>query len=626
MTTMFEPRNRSYPSCGANLLVPSLALLVVACGGRPLALAPSVPSTDTSLQDSGGVAEEGAALGTMTAPDCVGCSFPAQAATGGGAAPSIKIVYPPDGALLPPNLGTLSVQWVPNGAPFSSFEVDFSQSEQAPFTDWRILTACRSQTTDQEGATSGGCEISVDPDSWNALARANRGGNPITITVRGTTDGICASTSENSIRIHLAEEDVPGTLFYWKSTVAALGMSGQVWRKTFGDTTHAEADISSSIFNKPLCTGCHSLTPDGSRMLAYPADDTDPDYPGLQGSLVDMSGFPSKPAVILADGQPPGWSAFSTALAPYITSNGLPCSPVGDNLCPQSEDATYPSAVSVNAFSLWNAVTGAFLGSASAGSGNARPTMPSLSADATSLVYVLPAAIGSWDGSSHNDDDHVFGGSLFRAALDNGALSSVTSLVASQGENNYYPSYSPDSPPSFVLFDRAPHDASAGSLTGCLGTVPKATCPNDSFANPAARLMLIATSDGAVPIDLENANGSAASINARLSNSFPRFAPLVQSYKGKRLFWITFSSTRDYGVRLLNHKDGMYQCYPADSFEWPGSVHRNLADTYCQHPQIWMAPVLEGDQPSGGDPSGVAFWIPYQDATSHNHMAQWTWR
>jgi hypothetical protein len=601
-----------------------LGLLSIACGRNGLPV-PSAPP-DASLSDGAAVASEGSAVGNVTAPDCVGCSFPAQVATECRAVPSIKIVYPPDGALLPPNLGTLSVQWVPHGAPFSSFEVVFSQSERAPFTDWRIVTTCGAETSDQEGARSGGCELNVDPDSWDALAKANRGGNPITVAVRGTTDGTCASTSENSVHVSLAEEDVPGTLFYWKSSLGALGLSGQVWAKKFGDTANAEADISSSLFEKPLCTGCHTVSRDGVRMLAYPADDTDPDYPGLEGRLVDLSGFPSKPAVVLAEGQPPGWSAFSTGVAPYLTSNGVPCIPDGSKLCPQSEDTTYPSAVALNAFSIWDGAAGAFVGSASTGPVNGRPTMPSFSADGTSIVYVQPAAIGSWDQSTHNDDDHVFGGSLFRADFAHDTLSAAVRIVASQGENNYYPSYSPDSPPSFVLFDRAPYDSSAGSLTGCIGAVPKATCPNDSFANPAARVMLVATADGALPVDLEKANGSAVSINARLSNSFPRFAPVVQRYKGRRLFWITFSSTRDYGVRLLNHKDGMYQCYPADSYEWPGSVHRNLTDKSCQHPQIWMAPVLGGDEPSFGDPSGVAFRVPYQEVNSHNHMAEWTSR
>ena len=608
-----------------NLLGPLFAILLVGCRGEVSADDAPRTAPDASVPDVID-ASQGNAIGTVTAPDCQGCSFPEQASTECQSAPPVKIIYPPDGALLPPNLGTLSVQWVPHGASFSHFEVDFSQSEQAPFTDWRIVTACSAETTDQQGFTSGGCELTLDKDSWNALAEANRGGNPLTITVRGTTDGACASTSENSIRISLAEEDVDGTMFYWKSVPASLGLSGQIYTKKFGDMNRTEQDFSSPTFGKPQCTGCHTLAHDGSRMLAFPADDTDPDYAGLEGALVDIANWPSKAAALLAQGQPPGWTALATTSSSYLTSNGLPCAPQGNELCPQSEGATYPSAVPANSFSAWDSTTGAFIGSASAATSGTRATMPALSADGTSIVYVQPAAVGSWDEAARNDDDHIFGGSLFTASLSSSVLGPAIPLVASQGENNYYPTYSPDLPPTFVLFDRAPLDSSVSSLAGCMGTIPKATCPNDSFANPAARVLLVANASGASPVDLEQANGTPASVNARVSNSFPRFLPTVQHYKGKRLFWITFSSTRDYGVRLLNHKDGMYQCYPADSLEWPGSVHRNFVDKSCQHPQVWMAPVLEGDEASGGDPSGVAFWIPNQDIGSHNHMAQWTSR
>ncbi len=558
-----------------NLLGPLFAILLVGCRGEVSPADVNRTAPDASVPDVID-SSQGNAIGTVTAPDCQGCSFPDQATTECQSAPPVKIMYPPDGALLPPNLGTLSVQWVPHGASFSQFEVDFSQSEQPPFTDWRIVTACSAETTDQQGFTSGGCEITVDENSWNTLAQANRGGNPLTITVRGTTDGVCASTSENSIRISLAEEDVDGTMFYWKSVPEPLGLSGQIYAKEFGALTQTEQDISSPTFGSPLCTGCHTLAHDGSRMLAFPANDTDPDYQGLGGALADITNWPSNPAVVLAQGQPPGWTAIATTSSPYLTSNGLPCVPQGDETCPQSEGATYPSAVPANGFSVWDSTAGTFVGSAAAATSGARVTMPALSADGTSIVYVQPAAVGSWDNASRNDDDHIFGGSLLTASLSSSVLGPAIELVASQGENNYYPTYSPDLPPSFVLFDRAPLDSSVSSVTGCIGTIPQATCPNDSYANPAARVMLVANASGASPIDLEQANGSPASVNARVSNSFPRFLPTMQHYKGKRLFWITFSSTRDYGVRLLNHKDGMYQCYPADSLEWPGSVHRNL--------------------------------------------------
>jgi hypothetical protein len=534
-------------------------------------------------------------------------------------------VYPQDTVLLPPNLGTVSVQWVPHGAGFARFEVDFAQSARAPFTDWRIVTACSAETTDQQDAASGGCEIAVDPASWAQLAAANRGGDAIAITVRGTTDGVCASTSEDTIHISIAQDDVLGTYFYWKSETGLLGQSGQVWAQTFGDISGSAQNVTSPAFGQPLCSGCHSVSRDGSRMLVYPVDDTDPDYGGLEGHFVDLTSWPDSTAVALASGQPPGLTAVASGGSSYLTSNGLPCEATSANTCPEAESAAYPASVPVNGLSLWDS-KGKFISPVTLGPLGARPTMPDWSVDGSTIVYVKPEAVGSWDSAQRHDDDHIFGGSIYRVPYTgSGSFGSPVVLVASQGENNYYPSHSPDTPASYILFDRAPLDSSVGTLTGCAGVVPRVICPNDSYANPSARLMLVANAQGAAPIDLKSANGSSGSAKDALSNSFPRFAPFVQSYQGKRLFWITFSSTRDYALRVLNHKDGMYPCYPSDSYEWPGSVHTNIVDPLCQHPQLWMAPILE-DSVQGSDPSRVAFWIPYQDPQTHNHMATWIWK
>jgi hypothetical protein len=613
------------------ILGPALAFMG-ACGGRRLLEAGMLTDASSDRSPDAVSTPRGAAIGTTTAPDCPGCTFPSPAAAPcASSAPPIKLVYPPDTALLPPNLGVFSVQWVPFGAPFARFEVDFSQSATEPVTDWRIVTACATQTADAQDAGSGGCELAVDPDSWSRLAAANRGGSPIAITVRGTTDGACASTSADTVNVSIAEEDVLGTYFHWKSNTTLIGTGGQVWAKTFGDATTPEQNVSSAAFPGPLlCAGCHSLARDGSRMLVFPVDDTDADYGGLGATYFDLTPWPASPPIELtgrdggtSGGQPPGFTALAPAAAYYVTSNGLPCTVSGGS-CGESDG--YPSTVPANAFSLWNGQTGAFVGPVSMGAPGTRPTMPDWSIDGTSVVYVQPSAVGSWDSAARSDDEHIFGGSLNRASYTGGGtFGAPTVLVASQGENNYYPSYSPDVPASFVLFDRAPIDMSVTTLTGCMGVIPKATCPNDSFSNPAARLMLVANAPGATPIDLEKANGSPAGVKARLANSYPRWAPFAQTYKGKKLFWVTFSSTRNYGLRILNDKTGMYPCYPPDSLEWPGSSHHNVMASTCQQPQLWMAPVFVSAQAAASDPSGVAFWIPYQDMTTHNHMAEWTW-
>jgi hypothetical protein len=171
----------------------------------------------------------------FTAPDCVGCAFPPAGAPACPGAPAIRIAYPNDGVLLPPNLNLLSVQWTPyDPAHFQRFEVDFENA----ITHVRVVTKCAAQTTDtgQPPMPSGGCELALDPSVWTTIANQNRGGDGVAVTVRGTTDGSCATASTGAT-IWFAAEDLLGTLYYWKSTVSTNGVGGQIWLKSFGDST-----------------------------------------------------------------------------------------------------------------------------------------------------------------------------------------------------------------------------------------------------------------------------------------------------------------------------------------------------------------------------------------------------
>jgi hypothetical protein len=603
----------------------------------------------TISSDAGGGSSSGVGIpppvATVIEPDCMApCPFPPAGASACGSGPSIKIAYPPDTVLLPPNLNVMSVQWTPYGGPYTRFSVDFSNP--ATGTDWHLVTSCRSQTTDMQTAPpapSGGCEVTIDPVSWSSIVAANRGAGPVTITVRGTTDGTCASSSA-AINVSFAEEDLLGTYYYWKSTASSAGNGGQIWAKIFGDLGSPEKDVTSNITTATgtlaaTCNGCHALSRDGSRMVVYSDDnDSDDEYTDVGGSLLDMTPLPNAPATELgvavngqrSGGQPPGFTTLNPLASSYVSSNGIPLTaagapPVGLG-AGSSSTAGYPAAVPASAWSLWSG-QGNFVGSVPIGASGTRPTMPDWSIDGTTVVYVQPSSVASWQlffdllnpNAKATDDDHVFGGSLYTVPyMGGGMFGAPTVLLQSGGENNYYPSYSPDVPMSFVVFNRVANNAAAG--TSCSGGF----CPNDSFSNPAARLMLVANAPNSSAIDLQKANGSPSGAPVPLSNSYPRWAPFVQSYHGQKLLWFTFSSTRDYGVRIVNHKPGMYQCYPPDEPETPAGVHgANFAAT-CQQPQLWMAPINLSEAQGTGDPSRVAFWLPYQDMTSHNHTAQWT--
>src|SRR5262249_14203812 len=100
-------------------------------------------------------------------------------------------------------------------------------------------------------------------------------------------------------------------------------------------------------------------------------------------------------------------------------------------------------------------------------------------------------------------------------------------------------------------------------------------------------------------IELANVNHRGPNdIRDTLDNSWPKWSPFLQATPdGKTLMWITFSSKRNYGVRLPNNTD---------------------------RPQLWMAAVTVGGEPSATDQSFPPFWIPYQNLATHNHIAQWT--
>jgi hypothetical protein len=95
--------------------------------------------------------------------------------------------------------------------------------------------------------------------------------------------------------------------------------------------------------------------------------------------------------------------------------------------------------------------------------------------------------------------------------------------------------------------------------------------------------------DGGTPFKLAKASTGG--------DSWPKWTPVVQKYKSGQLLWVTFSSRRQYGLRT------------------PGGPDSTA--------QIWMTAIDLGKAKTGADPSYPAFWLPFQDVKTGNHIAQW---
>jgi hypothetical protein len=197
----------------------------------------------------------------------------------------------------------------------------------------------------------------------------------------------------------------------------------------------------------------------------------------------------------------------------------------------------------------------------------ANGTMPDWSANGSAVVYARsdtpPPCFGPICGAPGIGAGNI-------VLMTAGVWTDPTVLVPAGGGNQYYPAFAPDS--EWIVFNR-----SAGS---------------DSFDAPDAQVWAVAGSGGA-PIRL------LAGSPAPGGDSWPKWAPFIHTYKDRQIFWLTFSSRRDYGLRLEN------------------------STAAEKRAQIWMIGFDPATAQAGSDGSYPAFWLPFQELTSGNHIAQW---
>jgi hypothetical protein len=370
---------------------------------------------------------------------------------------------------------------------------------------------------------------------WTWLSQTHVGG-AVTWSVRATAyagGGVGTSATRTA---QFALMDVKGGLYYWSATSAD---TEGIWRFDFG-ATNATAEKYFAQQAGPMdppsvaaghCVACHTLTRDGTKMaFTY-------DGGNQSASVLDV--------------------ATRNLMIPYQQDywNFATFNPDGSQLV-TSHDGV---------LTLRDGSTGQALATVPT---SGRATHPDWSADGNHLVYALDAAGMSVDWATA-------GASLMIIDYTGGTWSAPRALVHSSGENNYYPSFSPDG--DWVLFNRAP----AGS----------------SYNNASAEIWVVKADGSMPPFKL-----TAAHNGSTLTDSWPRWSPFVQSYgSGDQrgpLMWITVSSKRAYGIEMA-------------------------ANT---RPQVWMFGFAPKRMTAGMDASFPAFWLPFQNLGTNNHIAQWTTR
>lgn len=408
-----------------------------------------------------------------------------------------------------------------------------------------------------------GFEVHFRPGTGNDLFEVSFRGDRGTLRVfsrcAAVGDG-CALSLDEGMYAELARVAQPSgeVTLTVRATSAAGGAGGAVGRSVSRSIGVTNFDVRGGIYYWSAASGTinrFEFGRPGARAEAY-----------LRGDPINCLGC----HVLSRDGSRvmvgrfiPGPAA--TRIYDVPTRRALSAD-YGANFGTFSPDAQWLLTSNGAALALRNAVTGVEvpgLPGAVAGS------HPDWSRDGRTVVFARPRSSIPFLGSP----GHGGPADLLTMAWNGRTFSSPVLLFTGSGtrNNSFYPSFSPDD--SWVLFNRA------------MGS---------SYDNADAQLWVMPASGGA-PSHMARADGPES-----MANSWPKWAPFVQRYQGEPLMWFTFSSRRDYGLRLRQQS------------REPGA----------RTAQLWMA-AFRPARAVGGDGSAPAFWLPFQSLSEGQHIAQW---
>jgi Tol biopolymer transport system component len=407
-----------------------------------------------------------------------------------------------------------------------------------------------------------GCIYLPDPGLWSSFALSNAGQGQVSLSVRGTDDTGTSVGASQTFHLQFSEDPLMGALYYWTTSGNTA-----IMRWDFGgSTTMAAQVLTPANTDGKTCVGCHALAPDGTKLVASAGGQGDGRL--LLWNISQNAAL--QPFPLSQKSQFESWNQDGSQFV-GIYGDGNPGSTGPANLM------------------IFDGTTGQVTQTINLG--GLRADHPDWSKNTGGPQTI---AFTSVDPTVSTSDQRPARGGIDVVQQSGGTWSAPQVLVPTQsGKNRYYPAISPDG--ALVIFDESTCDAGTTSGLSC-----------DADTDPTATMFLTPLSPGsATPVALDHANGPgvADAGNTTLTNSYPKWAPFVQKLDElHQVYWLTFSSTRQYGLRAP----------PVNDFD---------PDENSTGELIWMFGVVVG--PGNTDPSFTAFCLPFQDITTANHIAQW---
>jgi hypothetical protein len=327
------------------------------------------------------------------------------------AARAPAIAYPPEGTVVPRNLGDFEAHWTdPHGN--DVFEV----SLKTELADVRVYVA-----------GGNGVPAAGPRASWQSFAAAEwmaavGSESAVQFQIRAVSTGNPTYVGATAPRlVKLSNEPLDGGIYYWAAANAGGGAYG-IFRHDMSKPGQPAEQFMTTAQTAGRCVACHALSRDGTRMAIT--------YDGGDGNatLVDVGTGVRQPDTVkwnFATFTPDGTRLLTVHQGTIVVRSSTDQSVLG----------TMPAA--------------------------GYATHPDVSPDGTRLVYVRAPAGSDWGFS---------GGQIYTRSYDpvTHAFGAETPLVTT-GVNNFYPSWSPDG--QWVLFNRADGGTAYNNLNASLWVV-----------------------------------------------------------------------------------------------------------------------------------------------------------
>lgn len=466
-----------------------------------------------------------------------------------------EIVYPVSEVLVPPNIEALEVHLLPSGGA-ELFEISFTSET----TEVSIYTDCVEPV-------GGGCVYTPEQELWRQIASSNRGG-AVEVGARAADAG--AVGAAESKPLGFAADDIRGAIYYWTtSEIIEDDEPTGIMRYDFAsgpDEPEVFLDPSDTDGN---CVGCHSLSPDGSKMFTSAGGD---------GGQVLLTRVATGESIVDFD---------STPRSAYGAWN-----PDGDRFAGtyslEDQDEEQDGWLSYD-LNIFHGEDGAHLETIDLGGTPDQPiSQPDWSPQGDQIAFIHMGAVGGSQVGGSGTHAFAVQASIGVIEREGDGWSDPDFLTdPPEGENTYFPAFNPEG--DLLAFNRS--------------SCPDGENGSECYAHgdPNAALFVTRPAPDAEEVELARANEPGPMDETDVvMNSFPKWPPFT--FEGTDEFgggqqWLSFASDRQYGLRE------------------PGDDIGTL---------IWMSAIDPERARDGEDPSYPAFALPFQDPTTDNRSAQWT--